>query len=56
MEGFGGEASSERLEVTKHAQRDPGDQTRHGANAVSALLHLAMTPISDSSSVATSSS
>ena len=45
MEGFGGEASGERLEVTKHVERDSGDQTRHGANSVNALLHLAMTPI-----------
>ena len=45
MEGLGGDTSAKRLEVTKHVERDSGDQTRHGANAVNALLHFAMTAI-----------
>ena len=45
MEGFGGETSAERLQVTDHVECDSCDQTQHGAHAVDALLHLAMTTI-----------
>ena len=45
MEGFGGDTSAERLKVTKHVERDSGDQTGHGANAVNGLLYFAMTAV-----------
>ncbi len=45
MEGFGGKASGKRLEIAKHVERDSGDQARHGANTINALLHLPVTSV-----------